>query len=105
MRAALVVVVAGIMLLAPFEMVANARGYGYVARSWHFAPRYRVPRPNRAFRRRLPSSGLVVVPSYAPDSFVGYPPEAPPAPSCREIVTVPSEDGGTRQITVTRCDQ
>jgi hypothetical protein len=47
-------------------------------------------------------------------AYVGVLPSVPlqidavTSPSCsysREIVTVPSEDGGTRQITITKCPQ
>lgn len=44
--------------------------------------------------------------AYAPPAFVYVPPDVVLAPSCvrrQETVTVASEGGGTRQISVTRC--
>jgi hypothetical protein len=73
-----------------------------------------------AFRRAFATGG--VWPSYGYDyvptdaygdmsgatysETVGFVPEPPPAPVCHrseEIVTVPSEGGGTRQIKIIRC--
>jgi hypothetical protein len=73
-----------------------------------------------AFRRTFATGGLW--PYYGYDYFptdaygdingtaypetVGFVPEPPPAPVCHrseEIVTVPSEGGGTRQIKIIRC--
>jgi hypothetical protein len=45
-------------------------------------------------------------PMPAPVQFVARPPAPAPAPTCQpsvEVVTVPAEEGGTRQITVRRC--
>jgi hypothetical protein len=100
---ATVAIVLAIVLLAPFERAANARGYGFGARSWYFALHH--PYRTGTFRRVTPysSSGFIVIPPY--DGFIGYP-ETSSVPSChltQETVTVPSEEGGTRQITVTRC--
>jgi hypothetical protein len=44
--------------------------------------------------------------TYTVPETVGFLPEPPPAPVCHrseEIVTVPSENGGTRQIKIIRC--
>jgi hypothetical protein len=69
-----------------------------------------------AFRRTFATGGLwpysgydyVPTDAYA-DTYpetVGFVPEPPHAPACHrseEIVTVPSEGGGTRQIKIIRC--
>jgi len=128
MRAVIVAVVSGILLLGSWENVASARGSGVGARS--AAPGHVGPRSNRAFRynrvfRRGPLyGGFIAVPAYGPDDFLGYPPyppfapdgsaaatgysgEAAPARGCpnptHRTVTVPSEAGGTKQVTVTYC--
>jgi hypothetical protein len=119
MRAILVAVLSGILLLASWENVANARVSSYGARivvQRHFAPRY-----NRAFRWPL-YGGFVAVPAYPADGFYGYPPYAPfapdssaadspgdpaPAKGCQNpthrTVTVPSDGGSTKQVTITYC--
>jgi len=120
MRAIAVAVVSAILLLASLENVANARGSGarYVAPS-HVGSRY-----NRVFRRGPLYGGFIAVPVYPYDGFFGYPPYAPFAPDSsgaaadypgdtapvqrcqnptQRTVTVPSEGGGTKQITVTYC--
>jgi hypothetical protein len=76
-------------------------------------------RRNFAFRRTFafgglwPYSGYDYVPTdafgdmtYATPETAGFVPGPPPAPACQrseEIVTVPSEKGGTRQIKIVRC--
>ena len=122
MRAIMVAVVSGILLLASWENVANARVSGVAVRSVassHVGPHY-----NRAFRRGPLYGGFIAVPAYPAYNFFDYPPYAPFVPSssstatdypgeaapiqrCQnpthKTVTVPSEGGGTRQITVTYC--
>ncbi len=49
-------------------------------------------------------SGNVI--TSAPPAQIAHLPEAPQALSCHhseQVVTVPAEGGGTRQVTVTRC--
>jgi hypothetical protein len=122
MRAIVVAVVSGIMLLASWENVANARASGVGARpvtSSHPAPHNRI-----IFRRGPLWGGFIAVPAYAPEGFFDYPPYAPfppdsaatannpgggaPTQRClnptHRTVTVPSEGGGgSKQITVTDC--
>jgi hypothetical protein len=55
--------------------------------------------------------GLYAIPPYdngnyvepAPIVFVSQPPKALTCQTSKEIKTVPSESGGTRDITITRC--
>jgi len=121
MRAIVVGVVAGIMLLASWENVANARGSGVGTRP--AVSSHLVPRNNHIFRRGPAWGGFIAVPAYAPEGFFDYPPYAPFPPQssttadypgdaastqrCQNpthrTVTVPSEAGGTKQVTVTYC--
>jgi hypothetical protein len=122
MRAITVAVVSGIMLLASWENVANARVSGYVPRN--VAPGHIGPHHNHVFRRGPLWGGFVTVPVYPSYDSFGYPPDAPFAPDgsaavtdypgdraavqrcqnpTQRTVTVPSEAGGTKQITVTYC--
>jgi hypothetical protein len=121
MRAIVVAVVSGIMLLASWENVANARASGVGARP--AASSHLAPRNSRIFRRGPLSGGFVAVPAYAPEGFFDYPPYAPfppdssatanypgegaPTQRCQNpthrTVTVPSEAGGTKEITITHC--
>ena len=85
------------MLSVPFEAAAKSGGVHIGARSFH----------SGAYRRFPWVGGYASAPYYAPD-YVGYgqsvvvvlpPPEPPYQLTCkhsREVVTVPSEDGGTR---------
>jgi hypothetical protein len=122
MRAIVVAVIAGIMLLASWENVANARVSGVGARS--AASSHVAPRNNHVFRRAPLWGGYIALPAYAPEGFFDYPPYAPfppdspatanyqgdgaPTQRCQNpthrTVTVPSESGGgTKQVTVTYC--
>jgi hypothetical protein len=121
MRAIMVAVVSGILLLASWENVASARGTGYGARN--VAPSHVGPRYNRVFRRGPLYGGFIAVPAYPSDGLFGYPPNAPfapdgpaaadypgeatPAQGCQNpthrTVTVPAEAGGTKEITITYC--
>jgi hypothetical protein len=119
MRAITVAVVSGILLLGSWENVANARVSGYGAQ--HVVPRHLAPRFNRAFRWPL-YGGFLAVPAYPADGYFGNSPYAPFAPDssaatdpgegvgaqrCQNpthrTVTVPSDGGGTKQVTVTYC--
>jgi hypothetical protein len=103
--AAVVASFLAMMLLAP-PQAANARAGG--ARGFHFAAHHHSAR--HLARHRFPLySGYLLLPPY--DASTTY---APPQPfvfvseprRCRydrQVVTVASEQGGTRQITVTRC--
>jgi hypothetical protein len=117
MRATIVAVVLGILLLVPSETVANARGVGYSARPWRAAPSFGLRPNSRGFRRAPLYGGALAFPYY--DDFdyppyAPYPPETPlrdpgnaPGSYCRQptqkTVTVPAEAGGTRQVTITYC--
>jgi hypothetical protein len=120
MRAITVAVVSGILLLASHDNVANARVSGVGAHN--VAPSHVGPHYNRAFRRGPLWGGFIAVPAYPADGLFDYPPYAPftpdgsaadypgqaaPAQSCqnptRRTVSVPSEGGGTKEITVTYC--
>ena len=93
-----------ILLLAPSDP-ANARAGG--ARGWHF-PGHHHSAHHRA-RHRVPlSGGYLVLPPYEP--YVTLTPQpivfVNEPHRCRydrEVVIVPAERGGARQITVTRC--
>jgi hypothetical protein len=68
------------------------RGYGY---GLYWYPNYGYDYgPTDAF-------GDVTSATLPPVRFVPEPPRAPVI--CKETVTVPSEDGGTRQIRIIRC--
>jgi len=120
MRAIMVAVVSGILLLA-WENVTNARPSGAAARS--VAPSHLGQRYNRILHRRPLYGGFIAVPAYPSDGFFGYPPYPPFAPDgsaaagypgeaasargcpnpTHRTVTVPSEGGGTKEVTVTYC--
>jgi hypothetical protein len=108
------------LLLAPLGLAANARSGGFGAHTFHFAGLHRSAshlhsaRSRGAFGQWPFFGGIVAVPPYASDNILTYAmpervvfvPEPPRALSChhsQETVTVPSEEGGTRQITITRC--
>ena len=111
MRAAVLSLVSLIALLGLGHAVNARGGGGFPARSG-FVPRpgFVVPHQSlplrqsfshRAFRRgSLRNNGVVIVPPVPYDALWG---SASPPISCQELVTVPSEDGGTRQILITRC--
>jgi hypothetical protein len=100
-----------VLVVAPYEVAARPGGAGFGAHSFHPAGRH-------GSFRRSPSygygTGFVSTPYYAPD-YVGsdaieraaaLPPEPLRVMDChrsQQTVTVPSEQGGTREITVTRC--
>jgi hypothetical protein len=81
------------------------------------APLASVRRFHRVFGARLPRNGIGVYYGYNPDDFIGTAPQMvanmPALPEddgivtsrrCgSQIVVVPSEAGGERRITVTRC--
>ena len=103
--AAVVASVLAMMLLAPSD-AAQAHASG--ARGFHFPAHH--PLARHWARHRFPYyGGYLTLPPY--DPYVTY---ALPLPiefvreqrGCRydrQVVTVASEQGGTRQITITRC--
>jgi hypothetical protein len=109
------------LLLAQLNVTANARGNGSGVHSFHFSGHSNSTfqhghsaRPHRAFGQWAPYGGIVAVSPYAPDEAMTYTTPEPVvfvpilqrALSChksKQTVTVPSEDGGTREITITRC--
>jgi hypothetical protein len=114
-QAAVVPVLSGlaILLFSPSELIAKARGSGFGAYELHFAGNSHSAIRHRNFGLWPLFGNLVDGSPYMSDS-VGYPPPTivvfapgpPRALSCRynrEIIEVPSEDGGTRHITITRC--
>ena len=113
MYAVLAVVSAlAIMLLAPLDVVSSANGLGL--HPFHFNGHFRSARHHRAQWPLYGYGGLYAVPSDTPDGSTTYTMpqtvvfvrEMPLALSCQhsqEIKTVPSEDGGTREIRITRC--
>ncbi len=119
MRAYVVKIAVGVVLLTvPFGVAAKpggaglgARGHGLSAHGPGFG--HRAP-----FRRQVPwyGSGGVAYDPYPYYTAYGVgqdviqkvvlPPEPPRALTCQrsqQTVTVPTDEGGTRQITVTRC--
>jgi hypothetical protein len=108
------------LLLPRQDLAAKARGHGVGVKTSIFtrhylsAHHYRLGRRHGAFGGQPFFGSLVEVPPYVSDNGPGYAPpamavaapEPPQALSChrtQEIVQVPSEEGGTRKITITRC--
>jgi len=117
-HAAIISVSAIVALCAPLDIPAHARGGGIGIRSFHsinslhFAKHFRHARGHRNFNQWPLYGGVYAMPPYdnnatqvQPANFV-YVVEPPRVHSCqynKETITVPSESGGTRDITVTRC--
>jgi len=110
------VILALVMLwLAPLEAVAKVHGHGFSAHSFDLTRHFHLTRHHRVFVPWPLYGDYVAVPPYASDydNTVPYasPPEtavfAPEQPrtfGCnQQMVTVSSEEVGTRQITVMRC--
>jgi hypothetical protein len=100
---------AAMLLLASFEVAARSGGAGLGARSFH-------SRTHFGAHRHFPLYGGVAASALydAPNSFgnaqlagIAFPPREPARVlTCRhsqETMTVASEDGGTREIKITRC--
>lgn len=116
--AAIISVSAIVALCTPLDIPAHARGGGFGMHSFHsinslhFAKHFRHARGHRNFNQGPLYGGVYATPPYdndaaqvQPTNFV-YVVEPPRVHSCqynKETVTVPSESGGTRDITVTRC--
>jgi hypothetical protein len=108
-----------LLLVAPLAVTAQPHGGGHGARTSHFGGHLRSGRLHSGSYRGNFSQwplygGIVGVPPYGSDNIINYAapttvvyvPEPPRALSChrsQDIVTVPSETGGTSKITVTRC--
>jgi len=125
MRAAITAIVAGLVFAVPVNDAARARGAGFGGGGAHFSHGFSFAHQRGGFGRfRQPYwwsrygwwpgyGGYIDVPpyeaagyGYAPPAFVYVTPNAEVAPSCvrsQETVTVASESGGTRQVSVTRC--
>jgi hypothetical protein len=108
---------------APMEIAASGHGSGSGMRgpglhTFHFGKNFRHAQNRRNFNNQATwygGYGYYAVPPYdydnsgsgsAQPSNVVYVLPSPTVHSCRyakETVTVPSESGGTREITVTRC--
>ena len=120
-----------LLVPAPFEAAAKSGGARAGGAAFHAGARFGVHRgfAHRAFaqrafaHRRFPLLAGAVWPGGAYDPFYGYglsyagdgqtgdvvivrPPEPPRVLTCQRnqvTVTVPSENLGTREVTVTRC--
>jgi hypothetical protein len=117
-HAAIIGLSAVTLVLVPFEMPAHAHGSGSGMHSFHFGKHFGA-RFRHAHHRNFNQwpwwyGGYYAAPPYDYDnnSGVAAPPNvvyvlgSPPVRSCqyiKETVTVPSESGGTRDITITRC--
>jgi hypothetical protein len=111
-------VVGWVALTSP-SFAAAAKSNGLTSRP--FPPSKSAPAPHpaavpayRGVHRRFPAWGVGWAPYYgAPDDVTGdlvetnvAPPEPPAMLTCKrsqQAVTVPSRDGGTREVRVTRC--
>jgi hypothetical protein len=117
---AVVTFAAGLMLLGPFDAPAKARGGIAGAHSLHVAGHARpagrhgrFSHHRRAFNQWPFYGAIATAPYVSDDAGTGFPAgtvvyvrELPRALSCQssqQVVTVPSEDGGTREITIRRC--
>lgn len=120
-RLAATVVAFAMLFLAQPDIAAYARG-AMGASSGHIGSHFRMSprRGHQHFARHnrnqnlwpwyggyyaLPpyASGDDDVTSTAPATVMYVPARAPNCHKIQEAMTVPSEDGGTRQVTVTRC--
>ena len=70
------------------------RGHGYYAYT---------PWPYYGGYVAMPSDAQPVVNVAVPPAIIVQPPRALTCQRSREVVTVPTEEGGTRAITITRC--
>jgi hypothetical protein len=102
------------LLLAPLQIDANAHGTHAFHFSDHFRASYHHNGRYGAYGAwPFYGGGIVAVPPYASETMVNYapptvvyvplPPQALTCHRSQQTVTVPSEEGGTRKITVTRC--
>jgi hypothetical protein len=103
-----------VVLLSPLETAAKSRGAGLTAGAYYayrgtaaFSKRYGVYRGYPLFGGFAPSTPYY--PPYIERTSLAVsvpPPEPPYALTCQhsvQTITVPSEEGGTREIRITRC--
>jgi len=101
-----------LILPTPTEVAAKSAGAGFGARAFHTGSHRGG---HRGAHRAVPwAGGFASAPYYSP-AYMGDgqtvvivlpPPEPPHQLTCtrsRETMTVPSEDGGVREVGVTRC--
>jgi hypothetical protein len=103
------------LVYAPLPTPANALG-GIKVHSFHSGKHFRGAHRRNNFNQWPLYGGLYALPPY--DSYGGYssanyfqpeivfvaqPPAALSCQNSKEIRSVPSESGGTRDITITRC--
>lgn len=118
----------GMLVFTPVQKLAHAHGFTISGASAHSAHNFSSARHYRAFGRWArhrswwngwwpaggwpPNDGLFGVPAYWPDYGYAAPvgilirTEPINVLTCKrsqETLTVPSEESGTRQITITRC--
>ena len=103
-----------VALLAPLAVMANAHGLGFGAHSIHSTGHFGSAYRHGRYGQWPLYGGIVAVPSDTSDNmmtdatpetvvFVSEPSRTLSCHHSQQIVTVPSEQGGTRQITITRC--
>jgi hypothetical protein len=94
------------LVLAQSNRAANARGHRWGAHAYGSRSLGPYAWPFFGGIGVVPPDEFGLATGSAPATTVVYVPEPPRALSChhsREIVEVPSEDGGTKPITITRC--
>jgi hypothetical protein len=107
------------LIIAPLKIAASPHGVGFGVHSSHFSNHFRPANRNKAFNQFPFYGGLYGLPAYAYDNmgsyavdnsaspptiiYVAEPPHALGCTKSQQIKTVPSEGGGTRDITITRC--
>ena len=112
--AAVVVPALAMLMVASLEVAANAHGIGFGAHPFHSAGHFRSAQRYGADGQWPLYGGIATVPPDVSDDImvdatpetVVFVPEPPRRLSChhsQQIITVLSEEGGTRQITITRC--
>ena len=105
------------LVSAPLAIAAGGHGHGFHGHSGHFSNHFRPARHQNNFSQLPLYGGLYALPPYSYDNnyiangyassptviFVAEPPRALTCHYSQQTKTVPSEDGGTRDITITRC--
>ncbi len=108
------VVVPALAMLVAAPLEVNAHGIGFGAHSFHATGHFRLAYRHGQYGQWPLYGGIAIVPPDVSDNLmidetpetVVFVPEPPRSLSCQhsqQIVTVPAEQGGTRQITITRC--
>jgi len=103
-----------VVLLAPLAVMANAHGLGFGGHSFHSKRHFGSAYRHGPYGQWPLYGGIVAVPPDASENimtdatpetvvFVSEPSRTLSCHHSQQIVTVPSEQGGTRQITITRC--